>query len=202
MTARRRYQPDFLRQLEGRVVPSSVSVKPTDLVGGLNRGRAIVPVKQTTADQINSAFDRFTTDYLQAQSAYVVSSTPPPTPLPRNYQSPLQRFTTQRVNLLSQELIQVMSRLPGSFSRVSNGPFGGSSVTLQSFLQRRITGQTSPQSLLRGLNSIPVTTATTGTSAPGRTLDTLTATNTIEAARIATLNGAQFLRNGDFSRHR
>jgi hypothetical protein len=143
-------------------------------------------------DSIDRAFDSFTSDYLQAQAAFLASSSAATTAT----QSAFRATTIQRVNLLAQELTQDLSRVPGILKRDK----GAQSNTLQQFLARRITNQTAPSSLLRTLlATAPVPSATTG--APEATLYTLAATNAIETAHVATINAAKFAASGVFRRH-
>ncbi len=195
MDDKRRFRPESLSVLESRALLASLGTPSTVFVGGHNRGAAILPARQTVVDQINTTFDRFTTDYLQAQSAYFASGT-------SANRNSMVAFTKQRVSLLTQELIHVMTRLPGSLSQLQAGHFGPSTVTLQAFLSRRINGSTSSslQSILTSNNSDAIPKAIPLNNASA-TLYTLTATNAIEAARASTLNGAQFLYSGNFKKH-
>jgi hypothetical protein len=145
------------------------------------------------SDAIDRAFDSFTTDYLQAQAAYIASGGTPE--LRRTFLN----VTAQRVKLLSQELTQSLSRVPGTLDRGR----GQSSAPLQQFLSRRITSpRPSSQSLLSVLSSdsiVPtVTTPTNTAGAAAASLYTLGATNAIEAARVATVNAAKFSSSGIF----
>lgn len=218
MRTRKRFLPELLEVLEERVVLSHVSalahanataigraslqpisatsvlgtrVSPI-LIGSATRG---VQFRDSAMGRISDAIDRdynsFTDDYLQAQSAYLAGNSSDIVA-----KQTLQDLTVQRVDLLAQQLVQDLSRVPNSLQRAT----GARETPLQSFLRRAVTGNTpASTSLLHTLNtkSIPPTPGDTG---PGVTLYTLTATNAIETARVATVNAAKFLISGTFVR--
>lgn len=218
MRTRKRYLPELLDELEERVVLSHVyavshsnataigraslqPINPTPvlgtrvspiLIGSATRG---VQFRDSSMGRISDAIDReynsFTTDYLQAQSAYLAGTKSDTQAI-----MTLQHLTIQRVNLLAAQLVQDLSRVPNSLQRAT----GARTTPLQSFLQRVIKGNgAGSTSLLQTLNnqSIP---PYPGYSGPGVTLYTLTATNAIETARVATVNAAKFLISGTFVR--
>ncbi|QDV39046.1 hypothetical protein [Tautonia plasticadhaerens] len=172
---------------------------PQGVIGSYTRGvQGRDSVTSRVSDGIDRAFDSFTADYLQAQSAYL-ASTPPGTPMNAltAARNAFESLTVQRVNLLSQELIQELSRVPGSLQRAT----GQANTPLQSFLNRRINSpRPMSQSLLSTLLSDTVIPPP-GTTGATASLYTLTATNAIEAARVSTANATKFTVSGVFRKH-
>jgi hypothetical protein len=152
--------------------------------------------------QINNSFGRFIADYLQAQGAYLSADAS---------QGTLTVFTTQRVNLLGQELNRIFARLPGSSSKIQNRSqraSTNSAVVFQAFFRGGVNGtgtdaNTGTQSLLHVLNSDAVVPPESPKKpiGAGATLYTLTATNAIQASREATINAAKFIASGTFNDH-
>jgi hypothetical protein len=143
--------------------------------------------------QSNAAFDSFAQDYAQAQGAYLSAGS-------SGSSAAFKAFTTQRVNLLAQELTRIFYRLPGSFARIQDthqrSQSGNSAVVFQAFLYNRINGgaNTSLLSILTSDSVLPPA----GTNGSSATLFTLTANNAIQSARIATINGAKYIANNTF----
>jgi hypothetical protein len=182
MRDRHRFRPAVGEPLEGRRLLSAkglvtpVVVKPLPITRPTETSQAL---QATTA--VNQDFDAFTQDYLQAQATYLASPGVPP--------GTFSTYITQRVELLSQDLVKAFTPLPGSLNRLP-GSFGiGGSIVLQAFLRRVIVGP-QPGTLLSELRgNIPVT----GLTGPAATLVTLNATTAIATARTATLNSVNFL---------
>jgi hypothetical protein len=177
MRERRRFRPATLEGLETRVV--------------LNRGTVIAPVtvgkltvtthentNQAVADQLNESFDSFTTDYLQAQGAYLANGSS------QAAHTAFSHYVAQRVKLLAAQLTNIFAHVPGSLDRSPNSSPGGP-VVVQTFLRTYINGPP-PTSLLvslegrrSGSGAIPPP-GTTGTTA---TLYTDQAISAIATAR-------------------
>ena len=104
----------------------------------------------------------------------------------------------QRVYLLSQELTQSLSRVPGNVNRGK----GEAATPLQTFLARRITNPTAASGSLLGTLLGPNSVPPIGSSDPIVSLYTLSASNAIEAARVATANATKFTALGAFRGHR
>lgn len=160
---------------------------PPYLINAFSRGIQFRDSASTrVSDEIDRIFDSFTSDYLQAQAAFLASDT-------TTSRAAFQNVTIQRVNLLAQQLTQTLVRLPGMLAREKGAP----AVPVQQFLTRRINNPNVPTSLLNTLldisRSIPESPG-----APEATLYTLTATNAIEAARVATINSSKFAISGVF----
>jgi hypothetical protein len=146
--------------------------------------------------QANQAFNSFLQDYSQAESAYLGAGSGASI-------DSFKAFTTQRVNLLAQQLTRIFARLPGSFARIQDpherSLSGNSDVVFQAFLYKQINGNAST-SLVQELNSKNVVPPP-GTTGPQATLYTLTATNAIQSARTATTNAAKYIAIGTFGKH-
>jgi hypothetical protein len=153
---------------------------------------------QSAQNQVNQAFDQFTTDYLQAQQVYLAS-----TGL-STANSTFMDYTTQRVNLLNQQLVHALIPLPGSLKKLrpQQRLTTSQSTVLQNFLFRTIngTGTNAPSSLLTVLLKAIPPAPTTSTPIPpsGVTLFSLEATNAIQTARLNTVNAAHLLSTNTF----
>jgi hypothetical protein len=182
MRQRSRFRPGPVDGLERRALLTHGGTIAPPLIGTLSPVRPSSGVAQIYS-LVNASFDRFTQDFQQAQSTYLSMSTP-------EARRALMAFTSQRVGLLKQELIRTLSRLPGSYAKASkNDPMQG--TVLQVFMLQTIQG--GGGSLATNLKkfSIPPVGAT-GASA---TLYNLAASNAIETARTATINGLKYLIN-------
>src|SRR5208337_1125291 len=183
-------------ELEARVVMSQGALTSPALV--------LSPVQQSPRalrhlspqNRVNQAFDQFTTDYLQAQQVYLDS-----TGL-TNADTTFKNYIAQSVNLLAQELVQALGRLPGATAKLQPKQRidPSLSTTLQSFLFRKINGTNTTYdniSLLTALNNaVPTPAAGTTLSPAAVTLFTLQASNAIETARINTENAAYLMSSG------
>jgi len=195
-------------ELEARVVMSQGALTSPALV--------LSPVQQSPRalrhlspqNRVNQAFDQFTTDYLQAQQVYLDS-----TGL-TNADTTFKNYITQRVNLLAQELVQALGRLPGATTKLQPKQRidPSLSTTLQSFLFRKINGNIAITattsynnvSLLTELiSAVPPAPAAGSTLSPAAvTLFTLQASNAIQTARINTENAAYLMSSGTFQNHK
>jgi hypothetical protein len=195
-------------ELEARVLMSLGALATPSLI--LNPVRQSPRALRHLAPQVrvNQAFDQFTTDYLQAQQVYLAS-----TGL-TNADTTFKNYITQRVNLLAQELVQALGRLPGATSKLQPKQRidPSLSTTLQSFLFRKINGNIAITattgynniSLLTALNNAvpPAPAAGSPLSPPAVTLFTLQASNAIETARINTENAAYLMSSGTYQNHK
>jgi hypothetical protein len=196
MKGRHRFRPAFLQDLEPRVVLSGGAQISPAPVGKLTIN-ARSTITHQVVDQINVAFDSFTTDYLQAQGAYLHDSTAP------HATTAFANYVNQRVELLAAQLTRIFAHVPGSLNRLQTSTPGGP-VVLQSFLRTRINGLGRTSLLVslngrRGVGSSALPPAgTTGTTA---TLYTDQAISAIETARTASINSAAFLFSHSFQKH-
>ena len=189
-THRHRFKPEGCNTLERRLVLTTGGSITPALLGTLSPTPTASGRPGRVANQINSAFDRFTNDYLQAQGAYLSSAAPAAT---------FTTFTTQRINLLSQELTRIFARVPGSFATIKSSHqrslANNSSVLLQAILYRNVAGaNTSLQGTLTSNAVVPPS----GTNGASATLYTLTATNSIQTARISMINATKYIATGTF----
>ena len=191
------------RRFESRVVMSGFGFSPTDAtIARLETVAAQSPAQAQWANRIidrltalqeirkpqierelDGAFDEFSTDYFAAQQIYLKNSNT------ADGKDAFNRYVVQRVNLLTDELSSVITRVPGGADRSK-----GEVPPVQSFLQNRIAA-TTPGALLGGLQAA---TPPVGTMPNGAELFTLSAQSAIEAARTATENGIRYLANGVF----
>jgi hypothetical protein len=160
-----------------------------NLIGSYSRGIQLKDsVNSRVSDAIDRSFDSFTSDYLDAQSAYLADSN-------TVSKNAFIATTRQRVSLLQQELTQILARVPGSLTRNK----GASANSMQQFLTRQISGdRRQSRSLMSVLINENTTVPPVGANGPSVTLYTLTATNAIEAARVATVNATKFSASGIF----
>jgi hypothetical protein len=204
--------------LEARVVMSQGAMMTSALVLNPAQHSPRALRHLSAQDRVNQAFDRFTTDYLQAQQIYLASTGFPATGT-TTAESTFKDYTTQRVNLLAQELVQALIRLPGALNRLQANQrvTPSMSTTLQAFLYRKINGngvtppaapspvaQYDNTSLLTALNGmVPPQPAAGNTIPPATvTLFTLRASDAIESARINTINAAYLMSSSTFLKHK
>jgi hypothetical protein len=196
MNGRHRFRPASLPGLETRVLLSKGALIAPVTVGKLTIN-ARNTITHQVVDQVNVAFDSFTTDYLQAQGAYLQDSTAP------HASAAFTNYVNQRVELLAAQLVRIFAHIPGSLDRLQTSTPGGP-VVLQSFLRTRINGEGRTSLLMsligrRGLRSSALPPpGTTGTTA---TLYTDQAISAIETARTASINSAAFLFSHSFQKH-
>jgi hypothetical protein len=201
MKTRHRFSPETVQGLEPRVVLSKaagfapISPAPLTIRARNNAAQAVV-------NAVNTSFDSFSTDYLQAQGAYLAAPN-------GGSHNAFKSFVVQRVELLAAQLTRIFAHVPGSLSRLQTSSSGGP-VVVQAFLRSRINGSSS-RSLLRALEggggnpgAIPpvrmaVSTSTIDTIA---TIYTDQAISAIETARTASLNSVGFLYGKAFDKHR
>jgi hypothetical protein len=184
--------------LESRVVLSRVASIAPISVAKLNV-RHHINATQDVVNAVNQSFDSFTTDYLQAQGAYLAAPS-------SGSHTAFRSFVVQRVDLLAAQLTRIFAHVPGSLNRLQTSSSGGP-VVIQAFLRSRINGNSS-RTLLTALTgpggAIPplrmaAATATIDTTA---TIYTDQAISAIETARALTINSVGFLYGQAFDKHR
>jgi hypothetical protein len=150
---------------------------------------------QAVVNNVNSSFDSFTTDYLQAQGTYFGAGAT------QGAHGAFRQYVNQRIQLLAAQLTQIFTHVPGSLNQLKVSTPGGP-VILQTFLRSRIDGtsdRTLRFALLGGGNGGAVPpVGTTGTTA---TLYTDQAITAIETSRTVTLNSVGFLYSRSFQKH-
>jgi hypothetical protein len=182
--------------LEDRVVLSHAANRGLSvIVSGLTPGQQVLNRhQQPVIAEVNQAFDSFTNDFDQARATYFASILNVPNPSAAT--GAFMEYTTQRVSLLSEQLISSILQSSQGTARPH-----GQMPSLQHLITTKIIGgDLSPPrgQLISSLNSITMTIPTGGPSAPTATLYSLSQDNAIESARTAVINGVNILRNGDF----
>lgn len=209
-SARRRSLVPWGESLEARVVQSGIGT-PAAVAQHL-RSPAAAPAARSfqpavraiyprgsgayrISDQVEAAFNSFTTDYLQAQALYLEAIADPnvSADIADASKNLFIASTQTRIGVLVQDLTQSLSRLPNSLKRER----GRSTVPLQDFLIRNITHPNNNTSLLSNLTNSK-TIPPRGTTGAAASLYTLNALNAIKAAKTATTNGAFFLSSNTF----
>lgn len=186
--------------LEARLVLNGAGASSA-VIAGIKAGATRSVRALRISERVDSAFNAFTSDYLDAQAAYfeaVRTNSSNSSAIVQAYKN----VVNQRVNLLAQDLIRAMSRLPNATIRER----GESETPLESFLRKRITSPDSSTSLRTALtanDAVPAVGLPAADIEASATLFTLNATNAISAARVSTINAAKFLAGGVFApKHR
>jgi hypothetical protein len=192
MKRRKGFFPSAFDRLEDRVVLSHYRGSSV-IVNGLHPKQNVLNRHQMTVlAEVNQAFASFQSDYGQARATYFASILNQPNPSQATTDA-FSLYTTQRINLLAQQLISSFLQYNSATARPH-----GQAPTLQVLINHRvigINGEATPGSLASSLLS---TIPRPGTSAPTASLYSLSQDNAIAAAQVAILNGAGILRNGDF----
>lgn len=161
-------------ELEPRVVLSRV---------GLVQAGAVPRKPVGLAAKLDQAFGSFRTEYFAARDAYLKSGAAAG--------QAFMSFTTQRVNVLAQDISAIFLHINGGTSRIKGKP-----PQLQVLIQSRILNNSGPAGLLYSLNvqALPLP----GTKEPALSLYTATAESAISAARAATENSIRYIATGAF----
>jgi hypothetical protein len=199
MRARRRFQPSRLADvaLEERMVLSGGGAQgASDLLRGLHApARVFTPHKPVSVSSlVDLAFQSFQQDYTAGRATYLAAVQD------RTATSAdtlaFQKFTTQRVNLLAQQVVNSLLIYGNTTSRGHRSP-DAIPVVQQKLIA---TGDTKAVPRATGtlagslIASIPAADASTTTVA----LSTFTQDNAIAASRVAVQNSVTILRNGNF----
>jgi hypothetical protein len=187
------FVPSALDPLESRVVLSRTTQGLAVVVSGLSpRLKALNRRQQAFSAEINQAFSSFQSDYDQARATYFASIQNQASPSAATTNA-FTLYTTQRVSLLAQQLINILIQSPQGTAKAPGQPFA-----LKSLISKQIIGpqgQAPKGSLVKSLlETIPQP----GTSAPTSSLYTLSQDNAIQTAQDAMLNGLSILKNGAF----
>ena len=195
MERKRRFVPSSVDRLEDRLVLSSYRGYSVVVSGLHPRQNVLNRHQQTIVAEVNQAFTSFQSDYDQARATYFASIANPSSvsAATTDAYTAFTLYTTQRVNLLAQQLISSFLQYKPSTARQHGQP-----STLQVLITHRIIGINGQATAGSLENSLMSTIPQTVTSAPTATLYSLSQDNAIEAAQVAILNGAGILRNGDF----
>jgi len=192
MERKRRFVPSAADRLEDRVVLSTYRGSSVVVSGLHPRQNVLNRHQMTVVAEVNQSFSSFQSDYDQARATYFASIENQSSASMATTQA-FTLYTQQRVSLLAQQLISSFLQYKPGTARQHGQP-----STLQVLMTHRIigiNGEATPGSLA---DSLLTTIPPAGTSAPTATLYSLSQDNAIAAARVAVLNGAGILRNGDF----
>jgi hypothetical protein len=182
------YIPSAIDQLENRVVLSQTTQGLAVVVSGLSpHQRALNRKQQAFSAEITQAFSSFQSDYDQARATYfasIANQTNPSTATTNAF----SLYTTERVSLLAQQLINIFIQSPEGTAK-GQGPYA-----LKQLISNKILGPSKGTLNKSLLATIPQP----GTSAPTASLYTLSQDNAIQSAQVAVLNGLSIVKNGAF----
>jgi hypothetical protein len=148
--------------------------------------------QQAFSAEINQAFDSFQSDYDQARATYFASIQNQATPSAATTNA-FTLYTTQRVSLLSQQLINIFIQSPLGTAKAKGEP-----PALKQLISTKIIGSSGQHPKGSLAQSLVDTIPAPGTSAPTSSLYTLSQDDAIETARVAILNGLSVIKNGAF----
>ena len=176
-------------QLESRVVLSQTTQGLAVVVSGLSpHQRALNRKQQAFTAEINQAFSSFQSDYDQARATYFASIVNQPNPSTATTNA-FSLYTTERVSLLAQQLINIFIQSPEGTSKGQRQPYA-----LKQLISNKIIGPHKDTLVKSLIATIPPA----GTSAPTSSLYTLSQDNAIQAAQVAVLNGLSIVKNAAF----
>ena len=185
--------PRALDQLESRVVLSRTTQGLATVVSGLSpRLRVLNREQQAMSAEIQQAFTSFDNDYDQARATYFASISNQPSPSPATTNA-FTLYTTERVSLLAQQLINIFIQSPQGTAKAPGQPYAVKQLITTKIIGNQ--GEHPRGSLDQSLmNTIPQP----GTSAPTASLYTLSQDEAIQTAEVAILNGLSIIKNGAF----
>jgi hypothetical protein len=193
MARKHGFVPSALDGLEARVVLSRTTQGLAVVVSGLSPHLKVLNrQQQALSAEILQAFASFQSDYNQARATYF-ASIQSQTTVSAATSNAFSLYTTQRVSLLGQQLINIFIQSPQGTAKQQAKPFA-----LQLVANKIIGPQLQhPRGSLAQslLTAIPPA----GTSAPSTSLYTLTQDNAIATAQVAVLNGLSVTKNGAFN---
>jgi hypothetical protein len=187
--------PSAWDDLEGRVVLSQTqtTLGLATVVSGLAPHlRALNRHQTAVMAEINQAFDSFQNDYDQARATYFASMANQASPSTAT-SAAFTLYTTQRVALLGQQLINIFVQSPQGTARAPGQP-----PPVKQLISTKIIGPQGQHPKGSLAEALLQTIPQPGTSAPTAALYTLSQDNAIETARVAVLNGATIIQKGAF----
>jgi hypothetical protein len=193
MKRRQGFIPSAVDQLEARVVLSRTTLGLATVVGGLSPHlRVLNRRQQAMTAEVQQAFASFQNDYDQARATYFSSIQNQASPSPATTNA-FTQYTTQRVSLLAQQLVNIFVQSPQGTAKAPGQPYA-----VQHLISTKIIGDNikHPQGTL--YESLIQSVPQPGTSAPTSTLYTLSQDNAIQTAQVAILNGVSMMKNGAF----
>jgi hypothetical protein len=180
-------------QLEQRVVLSKTTQALATVVSGLSPHLHVLNRKQQALmAEIDQAFALFQNEYDQARATYFASIQAQPSPGMATT-SAFTLYTSQRVSLLAQQLVNIFIQSPEGTARAPGQPYALKQLISSKFIGPQ--GQHPKGSLA---DSLLTTIPQPGTSAPTSTLYTLGQDTAIATAQTAVLNGLSLMKNGAF----
>ena len=187
------FVPAALDLLESRLVLSKTTQGLSVVVSGLSPHlKALNRRQQAFSAEINQAFSSFQSDYDQARATYFASIQNNASPSVATTNA-FTLYTTQRVSLLAQQLINILIQSPQGTAKAPGQPYA-----LKSLISKQIIGPQGQAPRGSLAKSLLETIPQPGTSAPTSSLYTLSQDNAIQTAQDAILNGLSILKSGAF----
>lgn len=193
MSRKHRYNPAPLDRLEVREVLSHGGHPISVVASTLQPSQYTLSATQLAIiSEVNQAFDAFKSDYGQARATYFASILNQATPGAGTINA-FSFYTTQRVELLGQQLLSSFLQAPSQATRQL-----GMQNPIKKLIATKIIGaqgQAPEGSLARSLyENIPVP----GVSAPTESLYSLSQDIAVETARASVINGINIIKVGAF----
>jgi hypothetical protein len=193
MKPRHGFVPSALDHLESRIVLSRTTEGLSVVVSGLSpRLRVLNRRQQAMSAEIQQAFTSFQNDYDQARATYFASISNQASPSAATTNA-FTLYTTQRVSLLAQQLINVFIQSPQGTAKAPGQPYA-----LTHLITSKIIGAQGQHPKGSLASSLLQTIPQPGTSAPTSSLYTLSQDDAIQTAQVAILNGLSIVKNGAF----
>jgi hypothetical protein len=193
MTRKRAFIPSTLDSLESRVVLSKTTQGLSVIVSGLSPHLKVLNrQQQAMSAEIQQAFASFQSDYDQARATYFASIQSQTSPNSATTGA-FTLYTSQRVSLLGQQLVNIFIQSPQGTAKAPGQPYA-----LKSLIANKIIGPQGQHPKGSLVESLLLTIPPAGTSAPTSSLYTLTQDNAIQTAQVAILNGLSITKNGAF----
>jgi hypothetical protein len=193
MKRTQRFVPSSVDGLENRVVLSRTTQGLAVVVSGLSPHLKVLNrVQQAMSAEVQQAFATFQNDYGQARATYFASIQDTTSPSAATTNA-FTLYTTQRVSLLGQQLINIFIQSPLGTSKGQKAPYA-----LKSLVDSKIIGPQGQHPKGSLVNSLLATIPPAGTSQPTSSLYTLSQDNAIETAQVAVLNGLSIMKNSAF----
>jgi hypothetical protein len=187
------FTPSTLDHLEARVVLSKTTEELSVVVSGLSPHLKVLNRKQQAMSaEIQQAFSQFQNDYDQARATYFASILNQTTPSAATTNA-FTLYTTQRVSLLGQQLVNIFIQSPQGTAKAPGQPYA-----LKQLISTKIIGPQGQHPKGSLIESLLQTIPQPGTSAPTASLYSLSQDEAIQTAQVAVLNGLSITKNGAF----
>jgi hypothetical protein len=193
MKRKHAFTPSLLDHLEARVVLSKTTEGLSVVVSGLSPHLKVLNRKQQAMSaEIQQAFSQFQSDYDQARATYFASILNQTTPSAATTNA-FTLYTTQRVSLLGQQLVNIFIQSPQGTAKAPGQPYA-----LKQLISTKIIGPQGQHPKGSLIESLLQTIPQPGTSAPTASLYSLSQDEAIQTAQVAVLNGLSITKNGAF----